>query len=144
MNYLKFLIICSIFYSGALGATTSYKLWYDKPAKLWLNIILNAVEAMSQNPPERSRTLIISIEKGASIDDHSHYLLLSFEDSGKGIGEKDLDNIFNPFFTTKDEGTGLGLAICYGIINRHEGEIEVHSTPGKGTCFTIKLPQYIV
>lgn len=112
--------------------------------QVFLNIILNAVEAMSQNPPERSRTLIISIEKGASIDDHSHYLLLSFEDSGKGIGEKDLDNIFNPFFTTKDEGTGLGLAICYGIINRHEGEIEVHSTPGKGTCFTIKLPQYIV
>lgn len=112
--------------------------------QVFLNIILNAVEAMSQNPPERSRTLIISIEKGASIDDHSHYLLLSFEDSGKGIGEKDLDHIFNPFFTTKDEGTGLGLAICYGIINRHEGEIEVHSTPGKGTCFTIKLPQYIV
>ena len=112
--------------------------------QVFLNIILNAVEAMSQNPPERSRTLIISIEKGASIDDHSHYLLLSFEDSGKGIGEKDLDHIFNPFFTTKDEGTGLGLAICYGIINRHEGEIEVHSTPGKGTCFTIKLPQHIV
>ena len=109
--------------------------------QVFLNIILNAVEAMGKNPPERSRTLIISIEKGTPINTHSRYLIISFEDSGKGIEQKNIENVFNPFFTTKEEGTGLGLAICYGIINRQEGEIEVKSVPDKGTCINIKLPQ---
>lgn len=108
-----------------------------------LNIILNAAEAMKGNEESRPRTLYISMEHGAMIDARSHYLLLSIEDTGKGIDEKDIDNVFNPFFTTKEEGTGLGLAICYGIINRHKGELEVRSTLGKGTCFTIKLPQHV-
>ena len=111
--------------------------------QVFLNIILNAVEAMGKNPPERSRTLIISIEKGTPINTHSRYLIISFEDSGKGIEQKNIENVFNPFFTTKEEGTGLGLAICYGIINSHEGEIEVKSVPDKGTCINIKLPQRI-
>ena len=111
--------------------------------QVFLNIILNAVEAMGKNPPERSSTLIISIEKGTPINTHSRYLIISFEDSGKGIEQKNIENVFNPFFTTKEEGTGLGLAICYGIINRHEGEIEVKSVPDKGTCINIKLPQRI-
>ena len=111
--------------------------------QVFLNIILNAVEATGKNPPERSRTLIISIEKGTPINTHSRYLIISFEDSGKGIEQKNIENVFNPFFTTKEEGTGLGLAICYGIINRHEGEIEVKSVPDKGTCINIKLPQRI-
>lgn len=111
--------------------------------QVFLNIILNAVEAMKENPAGLARTLIISIEKGTPVNTHSRYLLVSFEDSGKGIEQKDIENIFNPFFTTKEEGTGLGLAICYGIINRHEGEIEAKSTPGKGTCINIKLPQRI-
>ena len=110
--------------------------------QVFLNIILNAVDAMSSNEPQR-RTLIISMEKGVAVDAYNRFLLISFEDAGEGIEEKDLDNIFNPFFTTKEEGTGLGLAICYGIIRRHSGDIEVKSTPGKGTIFTIKLPQMI-
>lgn len=108
-----------------------------------LNVILNAAEAMKGNEESRPRTLYISMEQGGMIDTRSHYLLLSIEDTGKGIDEKDIDNVFNPFFTTKEEGTGLGLAICYGIINRHKGELEVRSTLGKGTCFTIKLPQHV-
>ena len=111
--------------------------------QVFLNIILNAIEAMGKNPPERSRTLIISIEKGTPINTHSRYLIISFEESGQGIEQKNIENVFNPFFTTKEEGTGLGLAICYGIINRHEGEIEVKSVPDKGTCINIKLPQRI-
>ena len=110
--------------------------------QVFLNIILNAIDAMSSNEPQQ-RTLIISVEKGADIDIYNRFLLISFEDAGEGIEEKDLDNIFNPFFTTKEEGTGLGLAICYGIIRRHSGDIEVKSTQGKGTIFTIKLPQMI-
>ena len=111
--------------------------------QVFLNIILNAVEAMGKNPPERSRTLIISIEKGTPINTHSRYLIISLEDSGKGIEQKNIENVFNPFFTTQEEGTGLGLAICYGTINRHDGEIEVKSVPDKGTCINIKLPQRI-
>lgn len=108
-----------------------------------LNIILNAVEAMKNNETDRPRTLYISMEQGAMIDARTRYLLLSFEDTGKGIDEKDIENVFNPFFTTKEDGTGLGLAICYGIVSRHKGELEVRSTKGKGTCFTLKLPQYV-
>lgn len=108
-----------------------------------LNIILNAVEAMKENDESHPRTLYISMEEGTLIDIRSRYLLISFEDTGKGIDEEDIENVFNPFFTTKEEGTGLGLAICFGIINRHKGELEVRSTLGKGTCFTIKLPQHI-
>ena len=108
-----------------------------------LNIILNAVEAMKENDESHPRTLYISMEEGTLIDVRSRYLLISFEDTGKGIDGENIENVFNPFFTTKEEGTGLGLAICYGIINRHKGELEVRSTLGKGTCFTIKLPQHI-
>lgn len=108
-----------------------------------LNIILNAVEAMKNNETDRPRTLYISMEQGAMIDARTRYLLLSFEDTGKGIDEKDIENVFNPFFTTKEDGTGLGLAICYGIVSRHKGELEVRSTKGKGTCFTLKLPQHV-
>jgi len=111
--------------------------------QVFLNIILNATDAMSKNEADHPRLLIISIEKGLPIDINSRYLLISFEDTGKGINEKDQENIFNPFFTTKEEGTGLGLAISYGVINRHQGDIEVKSMPGKGTVFTIKLPQRI-
>lgn len=113
----------------------------DQLKQVCLNILLNAVEAMQTNPPERPRTLYISIEEGTPIDVRTRYLLLSFEDTGPGISEEQIDDLFTPFFTTKEEGTGLGLAICYGIVSRHQGEIEVHSTPGHGACFTLKLPQ---
>lgn len=116
---------------------------YEQLKQVCLNLLLNAIEAMKENAPQKPRTLIISIEPGTAIDAHTHYLLLSFEDSGSGISEADIEHVFNPFFTTKEEGTGLGLAICYGIINRHQGEIEVRSTPGRGTCFTLKLPQHV-
>ncbi|MDR3141732.1 MAG: histidine kinase [Tannerellaceae bacterium] len=109
--------------------------------QVFVNILLNAIEAMAKNEPQQERTLIISIETGAPVNLYSRYLLISFEDTGEGIGREEIENVFDPFFTTKEEGTGLGLAICYGIVSRHEGEIEVKSVPGKGTSFTVKLPQ---
>lgn len=111
--------------------------------QVFLNIMLNAIEAMGANPPERQRTLIVSIESGAHISTNTRMLLITFEDTGQGIEEKHLENVFNPFFTTKDEGTGLGLAISYGVINRHQGEIEMNSTVGKGTTLVVKLPQRV-
>lgn len=111
--------------------------------QVFLNIMLNAVEAMSQNPTEHPRSLIISIEKGTVINANTRYLLITFEDTGKGITNHDIENVFNPFFTTKEDGTGLGLAISYGIINRHDGDIQIQSIPGKGALFIVKLPQRI-
>jgi len=114
---------------------------FEQLKQVFLNIFLNAIDAMAENREEFPRSLIISIEKGRAIDAKKHYLVITIEDTGKGIESKDLENIFNPFFTTKEEGTGLGLAISYGIINSHEGEIEVTSEIEKGSCVRIKLPQ---
>jgi two-component system NtrC family sensor kinase len=63
-------------------------------------------------------------------------------DNGVGIEADNLTKIFEPFFTTKEvgKGTGLGLAVCYGILTEHGGSLDVQSTQGVGTTFTITLP----
>ncbi|MGC8641709.1 MAG: sensor histidine kinase [Isosphaeraceae bacterium] len=67
---------------------------------------------------------------------------IDIKDNGSGIEPAIRDRIFDPFFTTKPvgQGTGLGLAISYGIVQEHDGRIEVQSTPGEGSCFTVHLP----
>jgi two-component system NtrC family sensor kinase len=97
-----------------------------------LNMINNAVYAMEKT--------------GGAIDittelDRGH-LVIQVADTGPGIPKANLERIFDPFFTTKPvgRGTGLGLSICYGIINKMEGSIEVESTVGVGSKFTIRLP----
>jgi len=69
-------------------------------------------------------------------------ILVRIEDTGCGIPAENLTRIFDPGFTTKGVkvGTGLGLAICYRIVQQHRGRIEVSSTPGEGTVFTVFLP----
>jgi two-component system NtrC family sensor kinase len=62
------------------------------------------------------------------------------EDNGPGIEQDKLETIFQPFYTTKDIGTGLGLALSRSILEKHAGILEVKSSVGKGSCFTIKLP----
>ena len=61
-------------------------------------------------------------------------------DRGSGIEPKHLENIFNPFFTTKSDGVGLGLAIVSKIVDEHGGKITVESEPGKGSVFRVFLP----
>jgi CheY-like chemotaxis protein len=71
------------------------------------------------------------------------YVMLSISDTGHGIAPDVLDNIFEPYFTTKEKGkgTGLGLAVAYGIVTEHGGDIEVFSKPGEGTTFNVYLPR---
>lgn len=75
--------------------------------------------------------------------DQADYVVVEVSDSGSGIAEEDLGKIFDPFYTTKEKGkgTGLGLATVYGIVQQHQGAIEVDSTPGEGTTFSIFFPR---
>jgi len=68
-------------------------------------------------------------------------LEVRFEDTGVGIAPEHLGKIFDLYFTTKDHGTGIGLSMVYRIIQMHDGEVEVQSTPGHGTTFRILLPR---
>ena len=71
------------------------------------------------------------------------FVFIKIKDSGIGMTKEVKDHIFEPFYTTKDvgKGTGLGLSISYGIIQDHNGKIEVNSEVGKGSEFVIKIPR---
>jgi len=79
-----------------------------------------------------------TITLGARLEDGQ--VKLTFSDRGRGIAPDDVGKIFQPYFTTKDVGIGLGLAITERIIKEHGGRIEVESTVGSGTTFTVSLP----
>jgi two-component system, NtrC family, sensor kinase len=70
------------------------------------------------------------------------HVVVAISDNGCGIEKANLGKIFDPFFTTKPvgEGTGLGLAIIFGIVQRHNGRIDVESEVGRGSTFTVRLP----
>ncbi len=107
----------------------------SKLEQVFVSIITNAIQAMI---PDGTITVRLSPH------DEDNNILVNISDTGPGIAKKDIKNIFEPFFTTKPvgEGTGLGLSVCRSLIQEHKGEIEVDSTPGKGTTFTINLPLY--
>ena len=100
--------------------------------QVFFNLVINAVQAM-----ESEGHLTVN-----AVTDQNKRLIISVQDSGMGIAEKNLPHIFDPFFTTKEvgHGTGLGLSVSYGIIKKHGGRISVESQLGKGTTFTVILP----
>ncbi|MBW2606151.1 MAG: PAS domain S-box protein [Deltaproteobacteria bacterium] len=100
---------------------------------LFMNIILNAVEAMGKNGK-----LTLKTSKSPKEDK----LNIEISDTGPGIPEDVLPHIFDPFFTTKEEGkgTGLGLSMVYSIVENHGGKIMAKSKPGEGATFIIELP----
>jgi len=105
---------------------------YGDPLKLeqvFLNLLLNSIQAIKDKG-------IIEIEKQIMNDE----VEIIIKDNGEGISEKNLPNIFKPFFTTKPKGTGLGLSLSKQIIEQHKGKIWAESQIGKGTSFHILLP----
>ncbi len=105
-----------------------------------LNLAINARDAM---PDGGSIVIRSSVEKlDLSGEGATSFAVISVRDTGPGIPAHLVERVFDPFFTTKPvgQGIGLGLHISYEIIKAHQGLIEVDSTPGKGTRFTVKLP----
>jgi signal transduction histidine kinase len=101
--------------------------------QVFLNMVLNALDAMPGGG-----TLRISLSKSKNRD----FVVIEFADSGMGIPEQEIKNIFDPFYTTKPDakGTGLGLSVSLGIIKQHGGDIQVRSRVNEGTTFRILLP----
>jgi PAS domain S-box-containing protein len=99
-----------------------------------LNLLMNAIDACSTGATVTVRTRAEPDSPGVRID---------VIDTGCGIEPAIRERIFDPFFTTKPvgQGTGLGLSISYGIVREHQGSIDVESTPGSGSCFTVRLPR---
>jgi len=102
--------------------------------EVFLNIILNAEQAMTE--ANSGGKLCIKTRKVKG------YIRASFTDDGPGIPADQLDKVFDPFFTTREEkgGTGLGLSVCHGIVTEHGGRIYAKSKVGKGTTFFVELP----
>jgi two-component system, NtrC family, sensor kinase len=103
---------------------------------VWLNLFVNARDAV-EVLPEGRRIEIASRPAG-------NHVQVLVRDNGRGMAPAELAHIFEPFYTTKDpgKGTGLGLATCHRIIEQHNGQIEVLSSPGEGTTFVVHLPAW--
>jgi signal transduction histidine kinase len=101
----------------------------DKMKRVFVNIIKNAVDAM----PKGGTLTIESRESNGDLE-------IVFSDTGVGMSEKTLKNIFKPLFTTKAKGMGFGLPICKRFVEAHGGKILVRSTVGKGSTFIVTLP----
>ena len=96
-----------------------------------MNLLVNAIQSM----PDGGQLVITTETDGRQIT-------IQIQDTGSGIDPEHVEQIFLPFFTTKDigEGTGLGLSVVHGIVAAHHGAVGVTTQPGRGTCFEVVLP----
>ncbi|MHB0856843.1 MAG: PAS domain S-box protein [Anaerolineae bacterium] len=103
----------------------------DRIQQVFVNLVLNAIDAMPNGGSLQVRTQATTSPEGIAI---------SFSDTGYGIPQDVLSNIFAPFFSTKPDGLGLGLYVSHNIVAQHGGTLEASSAPGQGTTFTVWLP----
>ena len=105
----------------------------DKLEQVFVNIMINAIQAMPEGGPLTVFT---------RMTDGSGFVEIEVSDTGCGIPQDHLSKLFDPFFSTKStgEGTGLGLSVTLGIVEKHNGTIDVKSTVGEGSTFVIRLP----
>ncbi len=97
-----------------------------------INLIKNACEAGTRPDSPVSICLARHLETGE--------VLIHVQDHGRGIPDSERAHIFVPFYTTKPGGSGIGLSLCRQILTAHGGDLQVHSVPGRGSCFTVHLP----
>lgn len=100
--------------------------------QVMINLLLNAMDAVKESPEKR---VTIAAEKNQEAQ-----TILKVKDSGKGMDEQIMERIFIPFFSTKKSGSGIGLSLCKQIMLLHKGNIQVKSTPDKGTTFRLQFP----
>jgi two-component system, NtrC family, sensor kinase len=115
------------------------KVWIDREQmkQVFMNLILNAIQAMKEGGLVFISTRPHSKNEAAQ---PGQYVQIEIRDTGVGIPEENLDHIFDPFFTSKDEGSGLGLSISHQIVQEHGGYVTVASKLDVGTSFFINLP----
>ena len=115
------------------------KVWIDREQmkQVFMNLILNAIQAMKEGGSINISTRSVSRNGTQPSGD---FVQVEIRDTGVGIPEENLQHIFDPFFTSKDEGSGLGLAVSHQIVQEHGGFVTVESHVGKGTAFFVHVP----
>ncbi len=111
------------------GAVPAFECDPEQMKQVILNLTINAVQAMT----EPGEVVIAARQRDSAV-------VISVRDSGPGIKDGDLDKIFNPFYTTKDNGTGLGLSVVYQITIQHGGVVTADRNPGSGMTFSVAIP----
>jgi two-component system nitrogen regulation sensor histidine kinase GlnL len=131
-------VILSRMYDPSLPDITGNE---DQLVQVFLNLIKNAVEAMPKGGKLTVMTRMSDLFTTVQADGKKHQLMVvKVSDTGPGIKQEHLQDIFTPFFTTKDRGVGLGLALSYQIVQEHLGTIRVESHENEGTTFSVYLP----
>jgi PAS domain S-box-containing protein len=105
-----------------------------------LNLIINAIESVDGDGEVKIRVALSEKSQNETDGEMGDEAIVKVSDNGRGISEEDLTRIFNPFFTTRPGGTGLGLPAVRRIARAHGGRVDVSSSPGRGSTFTIRLP----
>jgi signal transduction histidine kinase len=115
---------------------------FNQIEQVFINLLSNARHALNQKYPDPHEDKTLLIRTDQVEENGRKYVRVEFHDRGIGIPEENMDKIFNPFFTSKEQGqgTGLGLSISYNIIQEHKGTIRFDSKEGEYTKVTIDLP----
>ncbi len=150
----------SVLLQRLIGSSVELKIAHDRSVdfirvdrsqfeQVIINLVVNAKDAIIGDGTIKIATSIVDFDEPTMIDHETipagSYIQIEVMDDGQGISRKNLERVFDPFFSTKavGEGTGLGLATAYGTVKQTGGHISVDSTVGVGTKFTILLPRYI-